>query len=100
MLQPYIKKQNIDEVIFSLELNIMFTDNYKVLTLNFLEMKSMVFLSQKVDGNMVFTDYWKVLVLIFSKMGNTVFFCAKKLMERWNLLITDSSCFELFGDGK
>ena len=57
MLQPYIKKQNIDEVIFSLELNIMFTDNYKVLTLNFLEMKSMVFLSQKVDGNMVFTDY-------------------------------------------
>ena len=45
----------------------------------------MVFLSQKVDGNMIFTDYWKVLVLNFSGMGNTVFFSAKKLMERWYL---------------
>ena len=34
----------------------------------------MVFLNQKVDGNMIFTDYWKVLVLNFSVMGNTVFF--------------------------
>ena len=96
----------------------------------FLEVKNMVFLSQKVDGKMIFTDYWKVLVLIFSGMGNTVFFWAKKLMERY-LLITEkflfwtfwwweirsffksrswwkddiywllrSSCFELFGDGK
>ena len=49
----------------------------------------MVFLSQKVDGNMIFTDYWKVLVLIFSEMGNTVFSWAKKLIERWYLLITE-----------
>ena len=91
----------------------------------------MVFLNQKVDGNMIFTDYWKVLVLNFSVMGNTVFFWVKKLMERWYLLVTEkflfwtfrrweirslfesrsswkddiywllrSSCFELFGDGK
>ena len=49
---------------------------------------------------MIFTDYWKVLVLIFSGMENMVFFWAKKLMERWYLLITESSCFELFGDEK
>ena len=60
----------------------------------------MVFLSQKVDENMIFTDYWKVLVLIFSEMGNTVFFWVKKLMERWYLLVTESSYFGLFGDGK
>ena len=99
-------------------------------SLSTLEMKNMVFLSQKNDGN-IFTDYWKVLVLTFSGMGNTVSFWAKKLMERWYLLITEkvlfwtfrwweirsffesrswwkddiywlprSSCFELFGDGK
>ena len=60
----------------------------------------MLFVSQKVDGNMIFTDYWKVIVLFFSKMGNMVFFWAKKLMERWYLLITKSSCFDLFGDGE
>ena len=49
---------------------------------------------------MIFTDYWKVLVLTFSKMENAVFFWAKKLMEGWYLLITESFCFELFGDGK
>ena len=38
---------------------------------------------------MIFTDYWKVLVLIFSEMGNTVFSWAKKLIERWYLLITE-----------
>ena len=83
------------------------------------------------DGNMVFTDYWKVLVLNFSEIKNTVFFWARRLMERWYLLITEkvlfwtfqrweiwsfsepeswwkydscwllkSSCFELFDDGK
>ena len=45
------------------------------------------FSSQKVDENMIFTDYWKVLVLNFLEMGNTVFFWAKKMMERWYLLI-------------
>ena len=79
VVQLYIKN---NEVIFSLAWNIIFSDNWKVLVLKFLEMKNMVFLSQKVDGNMIFTDYWKVLVLIFSGMGNTVFFRAKKLMER------------------
>ena len=83
VVQLYIKN---NEVIFSLAWNIIFSDNLKVLVLKFLEMKDMVFLSQKVDGNMIFTDYWKVLVLIFSGMGNTVFFWAKKLMERWYLL--------------
>ena len=58
VLQLYIKKkQKNDEVIFCLAWNIIFTDNYKVLVLNFLEVKNMVFLNQKVDGNMMFTDY-------------------------------------------
>ena len=76
-------------MIISLAWNIMFTNNEKALVLNFLEVKNMAFLSQRVDGNVIFTDYWKVLVLIFSGMGNTVFFSAKKLMERWYLLITE-----------
>ena len=93
VIQLYIKN---NEVIFSLAWNIIFTDNYKVLVLNFLEMKNMVFLSQKVDGNMIFTDYWKILVLIFSRMGNTVFSWAKKLMEMiftdyWKGLVLDFS---------
>ena len=71
VVQLYIKN---NEVIFSLAWNIIFSDNWKVLVLKFLEMKNMVFLSQKVDGNMIFTDYWKVLVLIFLEMGNTAFF--------------------------
>ena len=44
----------------------------------------------------MFTDYWKVLVLNFSVMGNTVFFSAKKLMERWYLLITEKFLFWSF----
>ena len=43
--------------MFCLAWNIIFTDNYKVLVLNFLDVKNMVFLNQKVDGNMMFTDY-------------------------------------------
>ena len=64
-------------------------------SLSTLEMKNMVFLSQKNDGN-IFTDYWKVLVLTFSGMGNTVSFWAKKLMERWYLLITEKFLFWTF----
>ena len=56
----------------------------------------MVFLSQKVDGNMIFTDYRKVLVLIFSEIENTVFSWAKKLIERWYLLITEKVLFWTF----
>ena len=93
VVQLHIKKTKNNEVIFSLAWNIIFTDNLKVLVLKFLEMKNMVFLSQKVDGNMIFTDYWKVLVLTFSGMGSTVFSWAKKLMERWYLLITEKILF-------
>ena len=93
VVQLYIKN---NEVIFSLAWNIIFSDNWKVLVLKFLEMKNMVFLSQKVDGNMIFTDYWKVLVLTFSEMGNTVFSWAKKLTEIWCLLITGKFLFWTF----
>ena len=93
VVQLYIKN---NEVIFSLAWNIIFSDNFKVLVLKFLEMKNMVFLSQKVDGNMIFTDYWKVLVLTFSEMGNTVFSWAKKLTEIWCLLITGKFLFWTF----
>ena len=43
--------------MFSLAWNIIFSDNFNVLVLKFLEIKNTVFLSQKVDGNMIFTDY-------------------------------------------
>ena len=83
-------------MIFSLAWNIIFSDNWNVLVLKFLEVRNMVFLSQKVDGNMIFTDYRKVLVLIFLEIGNTVFSWAKKLIERWYLLITEKVLFWMF----
>ena len=49
-----------------------------------------------MDGKMIFTDYWKVLVLIFLEMVNTVSFSAKKLMERWYLLIIEKFLFWSF----
>ena len=58
--------------------------------------KYSLFLSKKVDGNMIFTDYWKFLVLNFPVMGNTAFFWVKKLMERWYLLITEKILFWTF----
>ena len=64
--------------------------------MNFLEVKNMVFLSQKVDGNMIFTDYGKVLVLINSEMGNTVFSWVRKFIERWCLLIIEKVLFWTF----
>ena len=90
VVQLYIKN---NEVIFSLAWNIIFSNNWKVLVLKFLEIRNMVFLSQKIDGNMIFTDYWKVLVLNFSVIGNTVFFWVRKLIERWYLLITKMVLF-------
>ena len=93
VVQLYIKN---NEVIFSLAWNMIFSDNFKVLVLQFFEIKNMVFLSRKVDGNMIFTDYWKVLVLNFSEMGNTVFSWAKKLTEIWYLLITGKFLFWTF----
>ena len=83
-------------MVSSLAWNIIFSDNWKVLVLKFLRMKNIVFLSQKVDGSMIFTDYRKVLVLTFSEMGNTVFPWAKKLIERWYLLITEKALFLTF----
>ena len=35
--------------------------------------------------NAMFSDYWKVIDLNFLEMGNTVFLWSKKLMERWYL---------------
>ena len=55
-----------------------------------------LFSSQKVDGKMIFTEHCKVLVLKFSEMRNAVFFGAKKLMERWYLLITEKFLFWTF----
>ena len=93
VVQLYIKS---NEVLFSLAWNIIFSDKFKVLVLNFLEIKDMVFLSQKFDRNMIFTDYWKVLVSTLSEMGNTVFSWAKKLTEIWYLLITVNFLFWTF----
>ena len=59
-----------------------------------------LFLSQKIDGNMIFTDYWKVLVLNFSVMGNTVFFEPGSWWKDDIYWLLRSSCFELVGDGK
>ena len=40
--------------------------------------------------NTIFTGYWEVLVLDFSEIGNTYcLFWARKLMERWYLLIAE-----------
>ena len=54
------------------------------------------FFSQRVDRNMIFTDYWKGLVLNFPEMENTAFFWAKNLMERWYLPITEKLLFLTF----
>ena len=59
-----------------------------------------LFSSQKVDGKMIVTEYWKVLVLNFSKMGYTVFFGPKNWWKDDIYWLLESSCFELFGDGK
>ena len=90
------EKTKNNEVIFFLAWNIIFSYNWKVLVFKFLEMKNMVSLSQKVDENMIFTDYRKVLVLIFLEIGNTVFSWAKKLIERWYLLVTEKALFWTF----
>ena len=81
---------------FSLAWNIIFSDNWKVLVLKFLGIKNMAFLSKKVDGNMIFTDCGKVPVLILLEIGNTIFSWAKKLIERWYLLINEKNLFWTF----
>ena len=63
-------------------------------------MKNTVFLSQKVDENIIFTDCWKVLVLIFSGMRNTAFSEPKSCWKDDIYWLRKSSCFDLFGNGK
>ena len=54
------------------------------------------FLSQKFEGNMIFTNYWKVLVLNFPETGNTVFFEPKSWWKDDIYWLLESSCFELW----
>ena len=48
----------------------------------------------------MFTDYWKVLVLNFPERRNTVFFEPKSWWKDEIYQLLESSCFELYGDGK
>ena len=68
--------------------------------MNFLEVKNMVFLSQKIDGNMIFTDYWKFLFWSFREGEIRSFFEPKSWWKDNIYSLLKSSCFELFGDGK
>ena len=72
----------------------------KFLFWSFWEWEIRPFLSQKAAGKMIFTDHWKVLVLTFSGIGNMVFFWVKKLMQRWDLLITGKFLFWSFREWK
>ena len=67
--------------------------------MNFSGVENTVFFEPK-SWCKYYIHYWKVLVLNFSGMGDTFFFWDKKLMKRWYLLITECSCFELFGEEK
>ena len=68
--------------------NMIFTDYWKVLILNFSGMRNMVFFfSQKVDGKMIFSDNWKDLVLHFSVMGNTFSFSVKSWWKDYIYLV-------------
>ena len=126
VIQLYIKKQNLSEVIFCLAWNISLLitkkflfwifwrwkiwyfepkswwryDIYWLLKIScfnpFGNVKYGFFLTQKGDGKMLFTEYWKGSVLNFSVMGNTAFFWVKKVMERWYLLVTDKFLFWTF----
>ena len=55
----------------------------------------MVFFEPKSWWKYVFTDYWQVGLNLSTK-GNTVFCWAKKLMERWCLLINEKLLFLTF----
>ena len=76
-------------MIFPLASYIMFTDNWKVLVLNFLEAKN-------VDGKMIFTDYWKVLFWTFRRWEIQSFFESRSWWKRWYLLITEKFLFRTF----
>ena len=78
----------------------MFTDFWKVFALSYLEIRNTVLLELKRwwKNNI----YWLLKSSCFGLCGDWKYglFLAKKLMERWYLLIMKSSCFKLFGDGK
>ena len=59
-----------------------------------------LFVNQKFDEKMIFTDQWKVLVLKFLEMGNTVFFEPESWWKYDIYWLLKSSCFEVFDDGK
>ena len=85
-LYLYIKKQKNNEVICFLALNIMFTEDSKVIVLNFFDDENMVFLSQKVDEIWCLLITEKILFLSFWEWEIRSFFCQKihkKMILTW-----------------
>ena len=71
---------------------IIFTDYWKVLVLNFLMMRNMVFFwVKKLMEKIIFTDYRKLF-----GSGKYCVFSAEKWMERWYLLVTEKLLFWTF----
>ena len=97
-VSPQKKQTKKRDIFFCMEYRLLITK--EPLFWMFRGQKIRSFLSQKVDGNMMFTDYWKVLVLNFSVMGNTAFFESRSWWKENIYWLRRSSCFELFGDGK
>ena len=62
--------------------------------------KYSLFLRQKVDGKMMLTDYSNVLVLNHSVIGNTVFSGPKSWGKNDIYWLLKRHCFELFGNRK
>ena len=75
-------------------LYLLITEKFSLWTFRWWKIRS--FSSQKINGNMIFTDYWKVLVLNFLGNEKYGLFSAKKLMETWYLLITEKFLFWTF----
>ena len=94
-VSPQKKQTKKRDIFFCMEYRLLVTK--EPLFWMFRGQKIRSFLSQKVDGNMMFTDYWKVLVLNFSVMGNKVFFEKKKVNEKmifigyWKVLVLNFS---------
>ena len=85
-LYLYIKKQKNNEVICFLALNIMFTEDSKVIVLNFFDDENMVFLSQKVDEIWCLLITEKILFLSFWEWEIRSFFSQKihrKMILTW-----------------
>ena len=78
----------------------MFPDYWKVLVFNFLEMENAGFFEPKSWGE--YDIYWLLKSSCFEPFGNEKHgLCwAKKLMERWYLLLTEKFCFAIVANGK